>query len=753
MLYLRNLCAFFSLLSVSFFSSMLFAANYVGSTTCADCHQEQYKDWRGSHHERAMDHANPKSVKGDFNNASASFNDEKSHFFTKDDLYWANISGADGKFKDYQIKYTFGFEPLQQYMVELDNGRIQLIPFAWDTRPKANGGQRWFYLHPEHSKPHNEFHWTNTGQNWNYMCADCHSTNVKKNFDVKTNSYNTTFSEINVGCESCHGPASEHIQWSNKKIAKKGTESRKDTLGFDRVLSKPVQQWLFNSKATTASPKTINHSDQSLVCAQCHSRHVQISDNDYVSSGQFGNRYMLNLIDRDHYYPDGQVQDEDYVYGSFLQSKMNANGVTCTNCHNPHSAKLTIPKEAVCLQCHQASTFAQKSHHGHPDNSTGAQCVNCHMPETTYMQVDTRRDHKWHVPRPDYAAKFGTPDTCLSCHKDKDSQWSNQITESWNPGKKVIDELQFAPVFAAADQGFQGAASALSHIAQNDNHTAIIRASALERLGPYADTNSLIAAARGVKNPSEYVRLGAIRGATNLPQAERWRIVSPLLKDPVLAVRTEAVAALMPLWRELQFKQQQQLKPALEEYLKVEAFNADRGFSHTNTGNMYMHQGMLIEARAAYMQSIRIEPGFDAAYLYLADTYRQQGNEQESTAHLLAGKKANPDNGAFSYRLGLGQIRAKRYSKAIEHFQSAITIDPKNAQYHYILALTLERSQPSQAASSLRNAFDISQNPQHLYALCEITLKHKLPDAAGCLTELTPLVPPQVVQALKKQYQ
>lgn len=595
------------------------------------------------------------------------------------------------------------------------------------------------------------------------MCADCHSTNVEKNFDVNNNRYNTTFSEISIGCEACHGPASEHIklvdeQLLNNKLLNK--KSPKKTLvgkpeshyGFDRTLAKSVEQWLFKQGETTRMPKAINPSSQTLVCAQCHSRHVQISQDDYIKTGHFGDRYRLNLIDGDHYYPDGQFYDENYVYGSFLQSKMNDNGVMCSNCHNPHTAKLSIPKESVCLQCHQAQTYANEKHHHHPLDSVGAQCVSCHMPATTYMQVDSRRDHQWHVPRPDYGHKLGTPDVCLSCHTDKDSHWSDKVTNDWKPGSKVIDEQQYAPVFSAADQGYQGAASALSHIAKNDNHADIIRASALERLAPYADTNSLIATARGAKHSSEYVRLGAIRGAVNISKNERWRILSPLLGDPVLAVRTEAVAALMPLWQELSTSQQIQLQEPLQEYNDVQTFNADRGFSHTNRANMFVHQGNFAAAEKAYQQSIRIEPGFDAAHIYLAELLRRQGKESASKKQLLAGETLNPDNDEFSYHLGLSEIRMKNPQKAIEYFRKATRIEAENAQYHYVLGLALETGQPKAAVASVRQAFSLSQNPQYLYAMCEIMLRNTLPNATQCLKALSILVPEDVVKSLQSQY-
>ncbi|RHW76988.1 tetratricopeptide repeat protein [Colwellia sp. RSH04] len=723
------------------------ATEYVGVNQCKDCHQKEYSAWQGSHHDMSMKHVSSDSVLGNFTDFKLMENNQVNRFYRKDNQYWVNIKGPDGKFHDYQIKYTFGYEPLQQYMVEFEDGRVQLIPFAWDSRPKQQGGQRWFNLYPQFTDKHQEFFWTNTGQNWNYMCADCHSTNVSKNFDENTNSYNTTFSEINVACEACHGPASEHINWTKQK----STQDIVDK-GFSRDLSKSVKAWALKDNATTMSPTSIKHSQQNFVCAQCHSRHVQISDENHVDKNEFGERYLLSLINSSLYYPDGQVYDENFVYGSFLQSKMNANGVVCSNCHDPHSAKLTLPKETVCLQCHQANNYANKKHHNHPETSAGAQCVNCHMPETTYMQVDNRRDHGWHIPRPDFAKQFNSPDTCLSCHQDKNSEWSDKHVLSWFPNSSIRQDEHFAPVFAAADLNYPGISKELSKIAQTKSYPDIIRASALDRMSNKVDTNSLIAIARAVKSEKSIIRLGAINGAIQLPTVERWRVLSPLLTDEVLAVRAEAASVLAPLWQELNSEQKSKLQIALKDYFSVQEFNKDRGFSHTNVGNIYTHQGNYQNAEKAYRQSIKIDPYFAQAYINLAELFRLQQKNQLSITTLETGFQKIPDNSELAYALGLANIRAKQSSKANTYFAKATDLAPENSHYFYVYGISLEASKPASAYKALLQAYRLSNNPQHLYALCDMQLRNKSSQARQCLIKLADVAPAAAIEQLKKQY-
>jgi predicted CXXCH cytochrome family protein len=719
------------------------AAEFVGSEQCQSCHTKEFSAWQGSHHDMAMKHANNESVLANFDDFSFSDAGEVNKFYKKKAQFWVNIKGPDGKFHDYQIKYTFGFEPLQQYMVEFDDGRVQLIPFAWDSRTKAEGGQRWFNLYPEFTENHQDFFWTNKGQNWNYMCADCHSTKVTKNFDVKTDSYKTTFSEINVGCEACHGPGSDHLSWAKEpSTLAKG-------MGFSRNIGTQVKEWVHKEGFNTLKPKAIHSSQQTLVCAQCHSRRTQISNNSHIDKNDFGEKYLLSLITNDNYYADGQIYNENFVYGSFLQSKMAKNGVVCSNCHDPHTAKLTMPEEVVCLQCHQAQSYAQKSHHQHQDDSAGAQCVNCHMPETTYMQVDDRRDHGWHKPTPNIAKQFGTPDTCLSCHEDKDSNWSSNYVSKWFNKGQATDEEPFAPIFAIADGGYQNVAQHLSKIAQSQEYTDIIRASALTRMENNPDTNTLIAIARNVKHSDSNVRRGAIDGAVNLKSAEKWRILSPLLTDSILGVRSEAAMALVPLWKMLSTEQKQELSPALADYMEIQDFNADRGYSHTNKAIVWGYQNKVAEALASYRQSMRIEPYFAPAYINMAELYKREKQDKKAIDTLKEGRKANPSDSGIPYSLGLAYIRAKDVNQAQQYLKTAAELAKTNARYYYVYSLSLASNNPSLSEKMMQKSYELSRNPQHLYALCEMQVNRKAFEAKQCLKALEKVAPANAVQSLR----
>ncbi|WP_394140449.1 tetratricopeptide repeat protein [Vibrio chagasii] len=734
------------------------SATYIGSEACIDCHSAEVEAWQGSHHDMAMKHATDDSVLGNFDNQTITHQGKPNRFFRKGDEFLVNIEGPDGQFKDYKISYTFAFEPLQQYMVEFEDGRVQLIPFAWDSRTESEGGQRWFHLYPDTTNT-DEFYWTNSGQNWNFMCADCHSTNLEKNYDMASNTYSTTWSEINVGCEACHGPASEHVEQAKQAAHSDKANSGKSVqltahYGFDRDLSKSVKEWVYQEGNSTLQPKDIIHTNQVQTCAQCHSRRTQLNETADHVKGSFFDKYRLSLISPELYHHDGQIYDEDYVYGSFLQSAMAEKGVTCTNCHDPHTAELKIAEEAVCSQCHIASEYTPEKHTFHEANTEASICTTCHMPETTYMEVDPRRDHSWHVPRPDISQHIKTPNVCTSCHEDKTDQWADKQIGQWFPDSKYRNQQHFAVAFYADSIGHRGAEDALAYSAQDSSLSNIIRASSLERLSGNTGKNTLISLARAVKHDDEMIRLGVVQGSSGFPFYDRWQILEPLLTDPVLSIRSETAGALVRYWGEMNPLQKDQIKPALEEYIEIQRFNGDRGFGRTNLGNVYRDLGKHEQAIEYYLGAIEIEPYFENSYANLADLYRAQGDEPKALATLKQGIQAQPKSSVLPYSAGLSLLRVKDYDQATRYLKQAAETAQTDPQYWYVYGLALEKSDVLAASQSLHKAYQFSRNPRHLYAQCEVLARNShipgVPKAfEQCISSLSKVAPPEAINQLK----
>jgi hypothetical protein len=462
---------------------------FVGATACAECHQAEFKRWRGSHHQLAMQPATDATVLGDFNNTSFTNERVTSTFFKSRGNFMVRTEGPDGALHGYEIQFTFGIYPLQQYLIAVPGGRLRALGIAWDTRSRTQGGQRWFFLYPgQNIGASDALHWTGIDQTWNYMCADCHSTNVRKNYNLQTRSYHTKYAQINVACESCHGPGSNHLLWAKKGAGwKEFIADRGLTIALDERKSA-----FWSIDPATGNPRRSRPrvSEREIqMCARCHSRRGQIHE-DYVHGQAVDDDYRVAGFDEDLYFPDGQIKGEVYEYGSFVQSRMYHEGVTCSDCHEPHGLKLRAAGNNVCLQCHSAR-YESPRHHFHRPGSTGALCVNCHMPTRTYMVIDARRDHSIRIPRPDLSIRLGTPNACNECHADKSAQWASDAINHWY-GHVPAGFQRFAEVLNSGEKGAPGAQSALDALVTDHEQPAIARSFALSLLAAFAPvpTNS-----------------------------------------------------------------------------------------------------------------------------------------------------------------------------------------------------------------------------------------------------------------------
>ncbi|MGV6827543.1 MAG: multiheme c-type cytochrome, partial [bacterium] len=418
------------LLSILLIGNPLGAApGYIGAKQCGACHQAEYQDWQGSHHDLAMQSASEDSMLGNFDNSEFSHFNQVTRFYRKGDQYWVNTDGPNGKPADFQILYAFGVYPLQQYLVAFPGGRLQALDIAWDSRLEKEGGQRWMHLHPDQEITHEDvLHWTGPNLNWNYMCADCHSTNLLKNYDTEKQRYRTTWSEMNVACEACHGPGSAHLQWAKSDEASKSNFINKGLT--TNLTERQGVTWRQTQEGTPVRSVANQQRREIEVCAVCHSRRSQLTDA-HNPGDSFLDGFHPSLLDQGLYHADGQMQDEVYVWGSFLQSKMFQAGVTCSDCHDPHKAELRLPGEQVCYQCHKPEQYATPVHHHHQQDSAGSSCVECHMPPVTFMQVDARHDHGFRIPRPDQSQQMGTPNACSKCHQEQSPDWAVARLKDW----------------------------------------------------------------------------------------------------------------------------------------------------------------------------------------------------------------------------------------------------------------------------------------------------------------------------------
>ena len=697
---------------------------YVDDATCADCHAPEHAAWSGSHHDLAMQEATAETVLGDFDDATFTHFGVTSRFFMRDGRFLVNTEGPDGRLADFELAYTFGVEPLQQYLAPFPGGRLQSLTIAWDTERGA-----WIHLYPDEPIPPGDpLHWTGRYQRWNVMCAECHSTHLRPNYDVDSDTYRTTWAAIDIGCQACHGPGASHVDWARaapQEIAALPPPSGASRSAVSDDLPRRAALGLGSDLGASANAEL-------RACAGCHSRRQRLTAVDRHAR-PFLDDFLPARLDEELYFPDGQIRDEVYVWGSFVQSRMHAAGVRCSDCHDPHRLGVRAEGDAVCLQCHRQTPverfptlrpgrYATPDHHFHPPDSVGARCVSCHMPARTYMQVDPRRDHGFRIPRPDLSVALGTPNACTQCHDDRPADWAaDQVAEWW--GKRP--EPHFAEALAAAWAGSREAEAPLLAVAGDSALPAIVRATALEALRAYGP-EALRAVEAAADDPDPLVRASAAGGLGRLPPQRRAAVLAPLLDDPIRAVRIEAARALAAVPRSmLADARRAAFEAARAELVDARTAAADRPEAHLNLGILAAGEGRSEAAEAAYRTALRLDPFFLPVRFNLATLLNRQGRNAEAESVLRDGIDRVPDDGELHYSLGLLLAEEQRLDEAAESLGRAVALIPDRVRVAYNHGLALETlGRPAAAETAFLEASRRdAEDPDVLLALARILLR------------------------------
>ena len=688
-------------------------SEFLGDNNCKECHKEEFKDWQGSHHDKAMQIADSTSV-------LASFNDEKftsqgitSHFYKKGNNFYVNTEGPDGNYHEYKVIYTFGITPLQQYIVQFPDGHYQCLRTAWDSVEN-----KWFDLYPDFKVVHSEWlHWSRGALNWNNMCADCHSTNVRKNYDQKTHSYNTKYAIINVNCEACHGPGKKHVEDVNR-------------LG-DNYTSTGTMHMTLDTK-----PKELV--DQ---CARCHMRREQYSTN-FNFEGTMLDHYFPQILNDQLYYPDGQILDEVYVYGSFVQSKMYQNNVTCNNCHNSHSLKLKFEGNALCAQCHLPNKYDTPKHHFHKENTEASQCINCHMTGKYYMGNDFRRDHSFRIPRPDLSLKYGSPNACTGCHEDKDDKWA---WEEFIKQYGEVDSIHFSEKLAPGLIQEPNAHIGLAELMNDKTQPEMVRASAVRAISNY-NTEDLIEQYLSLLNDeSPLVRGTTLDVLSEINTTDYATYFLPLLEDSKRSVRVKAFYGLGGL-TEFQIPEKykssyQKVKKEFFDYLNI---NSDFAGGRIKRAQYYIKKGDLQAGIEGYESALEIDNINNQIRLDLANLYYNNQNFLKAEKTFKTVIEQEPEYGPVYYSLGLLYAELNRIDEAIIQMQNAANHMPTNTRIYYNLGLLYGKKQDyKNAEKTLVNGLKIDANNESLlYALAHhYSNTNQGEKAINILTKLIELYP------------
>lgn len=674
-------------------TSAVSSNDYVGEQTCKSCHTQEYDHWLKSDHFKAMQVANDSTVLGNFNNTSYTADGVTTHFFKKDGKYFINTESEDGSYKDYEVKYTFGHYPLQQYLIDFPKGKKQVSRASWDSRKN-----KWFYQYAGQKIPAGDWlHWTGNAQNWNSTCADCHSTNLQKSYKEEDDSYHTTYNAINVSCESCHGPGKKHV----------------DYIKIDYKEGKKVKDSYLMLTQNSSQTAIIN------TCSPCHSRRSPVGSN-LLLSDEFMDNYIPELPTTENFYADGQMKGEVFIYTSFMQSKMAQVGVQCNNCHQPHTGKTKLIGNSLCLSCHQPK-YNDISHTLHAANIAGAKCVSCHMPGETYMGNDFRHDHSFRVPRPDLSAKFATPNACNNCHKDKSSQWAADIIVK-KYGKNRV--YHFSEDLILGSKAEPNAEPHLYKLLENKAVPSIIKSTAAFYLSNHQTQQSLEALLKCLKSKEADIRYTALRSLLNFPQQTWQASAMSLLKDKVRAVRV-AAGDLFLLTPEDQLPDEYQsalrnAKNELSDFLKNQT---DFPSGNIQMGDYYSRLKDYANAEKYYLRGLKKDNLMNLARLNLSVVYNLQGKNEQALKTLQEAVKIDSKNSQIFYNMALLYNEMGKSKEAIVSFDQCLKLKPNNPRIYYNYGLLLAKDNPSKAEQVLLSGLKQWQNENSLhYALAYLYL-------------------------------
>lgn len=630
-------------------------------TTCRECHADIFEKWSGSHHALANRELHPAIDDQVFAGAAPVVEENQTTAFRKNgDNYEYVITLPDGEEKIFTADMVLGHYPLFQYLMPIGNGRWQATDLAFDPDKKE-----FFSVTPDEERDWDDWlHWTKRSMNWNSNCAQCHMTHYHKNYDADSDSYSSTWHEQGITCLQCHDNMAEHIKNPNVPLT-------------ELVGEKYIQS-----------------------CAGCHSRRTELTE-DFSPGDSYHDHYRLQLPTVPNlYYPDGQIRDEVFVHGSFIMSKMGHAGVTCKNCHDPHSNELILPAEnnMLCLQCHGNGQLGAKiieplAHSFHAEGSTGNQCINCHMTETTYMARDPRKDHGFHIPDPQLTKELGIPNACNKCHQDQSTEWAIEWTEKWYGEKMERPERDRSRVVAQVYEGILRDYRPL--LAQYDKQEIVPwRATLLGLLSNWAGVPEVDERAlEALQSKEPLLRSQAIQLLQYNPA--HMEVIRRHLEDDSRLVRLDAAWALR--------HQLAPDHPAVKELLASLELRQDQPGGAAMLAEWYQARQDYPQAQKLFEKAVRWddrEPGY---HYQLAIIYNQRNLHDKARQSFQEAMKLMPDNAFLVYQYALFENERGNAREARNALLKAVGIDPRYSRAWYNLALMYAQAGQQQSAD---NAID-----------------------------------------------
>ena len=698
----------------------VFAA-YASSASCRDCHREAFERWATSHHALA-ERALAPSLDRRFFDPSRTFTHASQTSATRASgpRLELRTAGPNGKPEWFACERVIGVDPLRQFLIPATGGRWQVTELAVDSRRGD-----WFDVYGDEDRQPGEWgHWTGRGMNWNQMCAVCHNTRLRKNYQSAPDAYSTTMVEPGVGCEACHGPMANHVTWQMPR--------RQPAKGDPTI-------------RRFGKPLTLS------TCGQCHARRSELTG-EFAPGEHFLDHHALVIPDASEvYYPDGQVREENYEYASFLSSRMGNAGVWCMDCHDAHAGPPRTLDNSLCQRCHAAPIapapkIDESAHSHHRAGEPGDRCVDCHMPLTVYMARHPRRDHGFTIPDPLLTKQHGIPNACNRCHTDQNTAWALETTEKWYGERMARPTRRRAQILARARQGEAAVVPELVRLA-NEESIPLWRASAASLLENWCtEPGAKAMLLKFTRDHDALVRGRAARALERLASLSNpaaIRSLNDLLNDPVRSVRVDAAWSLR---RTLDTN-----GVAGRDLLRDLRLNLDQPQGVMRHGVFLLDRGQVAEALPWMQRAVAWDPGSAILRDSLAVCLSGLGRTAEAVQQLRDACRLAPRDAAFRFRLGLALNEAGNLPEAIASFEAAVKLDPAFGRAWYNLGLAHAAEQRLDEASlALGRAETLDPTDAMIpYALATVLARAERAEEARAAAQRALAIRPDFVEATR----
>ncbi len=664
------------------------AQGYAGSPSCRECHERFYQLWSTSFHGLAMQPYSEALAREKLTTQSEDLAIGPYRYRAEIDAGqgWVREEGPEGS-KKYPMAHAMGGKNVWYFLTPLDKGKLQTLPLAYDVREKrwidmAGSGVRHF---PGESGPDEHFTWKEWPYTFNTACYGCHVSQLSTNYDLKTDSYSTTWAEPGINCEACHGPSAAH-NTAARALAK----------------GQPL------TELKLISTRTMTKAQRNDLCASCHAKATAPLAASFSPGDKFFDHYDLVTLENPDFYPDGRDLGENYTLTSWRMSPCVKSGqIDCIHCHTSsgrYRFKKAEDANRACLPCHQVRVDKASEHSRHAEGSEGNKCIACHMPMTSFARMN-RSDHSMLPPAPAASLAYQSPNACTLCHTDKDAAWADTLVRQWRGRDYQAPLLHRAGLVDAARKGdFRRRGEMLRYI-EGPERDEIFATSLIRLIPPAPDAALAATLHKAMQDPSPLVRAAAVETLATMPSQENLQALVMAAGDDSRLVRIRAAAALVN-YPEPQGNNPHvvNMKKAAEEYRTSLMVRPDLWSSHYNLGNHYLARGELAAAVAAYDQALKFEPRAAMVLVNAALAQARLGDAGKAEASLTKAIEIAPTNAAALFNLGLLKAEQNDPARAEQSLRQALKQDPQMAQAAYNLCILLGTDKPAEALGFCREA-------------------------------------------------